>query len=351
MNIRPLPLAAALSACALFSGVCAEDAAPVDSALILRTLKTLRDTETAQIKTGKAKALQTIQGAVSDPSHGLEMWEEAVRATQFAGAAREGTAFHDWKEKEGEALKEKECATALYLYYSWLSLTLQRASGAKVKDLLPALVNYTKEATADATAMEAFVEASKREKEMEGNRKHGQARKGTANDDEVKRMHDQIVKQSVTSSVVVQWLRMEPYLDDVTKPTQGQAQGSGWEMTPGNVDGIFQRIILPELRAQKDPRVIEYWDMKIRLEADEATRAKKDFDADKFNQIRKPQLLWSRAQDLILIGQKNRGIGEMFKIVQANPTHPEAAAWITALEQALAPTPAGGAADVGAPPQ
>jgi hypothetical protein len=30
-----------------------------------------------------------------------------------------------------------------------------------------------------------------------------------------------------------------------------------WELTPGNVDGIFQKIILPELRAQHDPRLLE----------------------------------------------------------------------------------------------
>jgi hypothetical protein len=110
------------------------------------------------------------------------------------------------------------------------------------------------------------------------------------------------------------------------------------------VDGIFTSIVLPELRAQKDPRVLEYWDMKLRTGAEEATRNKLEFEAGKFNTVTRPQLLWQRAQDMVLIGQRNRGISEMFNLVKTYPTHPNATGWVGSLEQllaqALAPAPA-----------
>ncbi len=329
----------AVAAC-LALPVRAEDGPPIDVTQMLRQLKTMKEQQTLGVKATKRNALQQVSSAANDPSKALELWEEAVRVTQFNGAPKEGTAFHDWKAGEGEALKERECQSALHLYFTWLSLTLQRASGSEVKDLLPAIVNYTKEAAADQAAMEGFDDAIKREKEMEASRRHGGPRRN--NDELVKRLHDQILKQATSGSVVVQWLRISDLLNDAgtakPKPAEaGQPAGATWEHSPGNVDGIFQKIILPELRIEKDPRIVDYWDMKLRLEADAATKAKLSFEADKFNQVRMPQLLWNRAQDVLAIGQKNRAVADMFKIIQKYPAHPDAATWMASLEQTLLP--------------
>jgi hypothetical protein len=115
--------------------------------------------------------------------------------------------------------------------------------------------------------------------------------------------------------------------------------GPGWESTPGNFDGIYQNILLPEMRALKDVRIIEYWDNKIKREGEAATRSQKTFEIDKFNQVRRPSLIWSRNQDLAAVGQRNRAIADMFAQIKAFPNHPEASAWIMELEQMLAPSP------------
>jgi len=312
----------------------AEDAPPVNVANILEELKKMKDQQTLQVKKTKLSALQQVHAAAGDPAKALEMWFTAVQATQFDGAAKESQAWHDWKGSEGEALKEKECQSALHLYYSWLALTLQRASGSSVKELLPAIVNYTKEATADQQMMEGFEETVKREKEMEASHKHGNPRRN--NDEQVRHVHDQILR-ATTGSVVVQYLRIADLLNDAGVSKGKDSGQATWEHSPGSVDGIFQKIILPELRAEKDPRIVEYWDMKLKQEAEAATKAKLSFEADKFNQVRRPTLLWSRAQDVLIIGQRNRALADMFKIIQTYPTHPDAATWMSALEQLLAP--------------
>ena len=52
-------------------------------------------------------------------------------------------------------------------------------------------------------------------------------------------------------------------------------------------------------------------------------------------------MMWSRAQDMLLIGLRNRAITEMFNIIKAYPQHQDAANWIKQLEQVLSPsTPA-----------
>lgn len=318
----------------------AEDAPPVDMAQILTALKALKDQQVQQSKSQKLRALQDVTAAASNPARAAEIWEEAVRATQFAGASKEGAQFREWKDNEGSALRSKEVATALRLHFNWLALTLQRSAGTPLRELLPAIIQHTKEATAAKVMMDQFAENMKRDREIATSGKHG-ARDRKNNDEAIKKLYEQVISRPVGNSIVAQWLQIESLVNDVS---QVKGKGQGWEMAASNVDGIFNSIVLPELREQKDPRVLEYWDMKLRTGAEEATRNKLEFEAGKFNTVTRPQLLWQRAQDMALIGQKNRAISEMFNLVKTYPAHPNATAWVGSLEQllseAMAPAPA-----------
>jgi hypothetical protein len=303
-----------------------------------------------QLKQQRQQALQQVTAAAASAERAVALWEDAVRAVQFDGAPKEGAAFKEWKEREGDGLNSKEGRTAARLFFSWLALTMQHNAGTPVKDLLPQVVAYTKELNADREAMEALDETIKKNKELDGSGKHGGRRQG--DEERNKRMHDQILNKGLAGSPVVRWMRLEEFIE----PGPGAAQrgsgaaergdaragapvegAGGWESNPGNYDGIFNNIILPELRAQKDPRLIEYWDMRLKKEAEAATRQKLTFNLDKYNNERRPSLLWSRAQDMLLLGQKNRAITEMFNLIKTFPNHPEADAWIARLEGVLAP--------------
>ncbi|MGV3530980.1 MAG: hypothetical protein ACO1QR_01320 [Chthoniobacteraceae bacterium] len=347
---RPRCISAALLlaiATTLSLPVQAQDAPAVDMAQILQALKALKTQQVQQTKSQKMRALQDVSAGASNPSKAADMWEEAVRATQFAGSSKEGEQYREWKDNEGSALRTKEVASALRLHFNWLAITLQRSAGAEIKELLPAIIQHTKEATASKAAMEHFDENMKREREQ-ANARPGRAERKN-NDGAVKKMYDQVISKSVANGVVAKWLQIEPLVNDVSK----DKQKGGWEMSPANVDGIFGTIVLPELRAQKDPRVLEYWDMRLRTEAEEAAKNKLDFEAGKFNTVTRPQLLWERAQDMAAIGQRNRAISEMFNLVKTHPSHPNASAWVSSLEQqlseALTPAPAPATAAPAAP--
>src|SRR4051794_37293121 len=142
-----------------------QDAASVDIKQMIQALHAIREQQTAQIKTQKQNALQQINAVANSPERALQFWEEAVRATQFDGMAKENAQFKAWKDSEGEALKERLVASALHLHLTWLSLTLQRSAGVTVKDLLPSVINYTKELAADQAAVDAIAEDMKAQKE------------------------------------------------------------------------------------------------------------------------------------------------------------------------------------------
>jgi len=328
LQLKFAPVAPLAFATLIATAAAQQDAPAPDIAQMLQALKGLRDQQAQQIKSTKQRALQEAQAAAASPTAASTAWVEAIRQTQFDGVEKEGAQFREWREKEGAAFAEKEVQAAAQLYFRWLALTLQHSMGTSARDLMPAIVQYTKDAANDRTAIESFAERAKKEKDLAQSKLHGTRKDKGGDDDRTQKVHDLVINRGLPGTAPVKAMHM----DDLIKVDQ-------WEMTPGNVDGIFSNVILPELRAQKDPRIFEYWDMKIKKEAD-LVKDKPAFEQEKFNKERRPALLMSRAQEYFLLGQRNRGIAEMFQVLRANPQHPALNDWINALEAQINPPPA-----------
>lgn len=314
-----------------------QDAPPVNAAQLLEALRAVRQQQVTQQKTQKTTAYQQIAQAAGSGERATALWEAAVKATQMDGAGKENSQLKAWKDSEGEAFKEREVQNAVRLHVQWLALTLQHSSGVTVKEMLSPIIAYTKDLLADEIGMENMQAEIKKEKEA-GTANPKRAQRGR-DDAATKKAHDQVLNRSLNNSVIVQWLK----LNDLIKVPE-------WELNPGNLDGIYKNIILPELRAEKDQRVFEYWDMKFKREADTATQSKLAFEIEKFNTLRGPALLWNRAQEFVFLGMKNRGVNEMFGLIKKYPTHPDADEWVDALEELLAPPKPSEAAPAGSTP-
>lgn len=312
------------------------DAPPMDVNQLLQSLKQLRDQGETSIKNRRNTAYQQVMAAAASPEKAAAFWKEAVKAVQFDGASHEGAQLHDWKEGDGEALNDKLGQEAVRMHLQWLALTLQHAAGAETKTMLPQVIEFTKIIQADQVATERLTEQLEKAKEREGP-KTASAKKNIAEDSIVKHVHDQILKTPVSGSPVSRWLQLGELVGDGGKKRTKEGGATGWESTPGNLDGIYNAIILPEFRAAKDPRLLEYWDLTIKRETERAAARKLDVEQRDWAQVRQPALRWARAQDVLILGYRNRAIGEMFTLVKSFPQHPEAANWISQIEMLLAP--------------
>ena len=319
-----------------------QDLPPVDVGKMLKELHTLKDKQALDAKGSKQAAIQQLTTAAGSVPAGITFWESGVKATQMDGGGKENEQFRAWQNTEGELFKERQVQNAVHLHLEWLLITLQRSNGKEVKDLLPTIINYTKELIADQAEMEAFADAIKKEKEgppgavkPRGGR-NPQMQDARA-DEAVKKTHDSIMRTNLGNSMIVSWLK----LDDAVAIEK-------WEMVPGALDGIYNKIVQPELRAQRDNRVFDYWDMKLKKEADAASKTRLSFEIDKFNNQRRPELLWNRVQEYTYLGQKNRAATEMFNLIKQFPQHPNVTDWTAALEAVLAP-PAPDATTTAAP--
>ena len=237
---------------------------------------------------------------------------------------------------------------AARLHLTWLLYTLEFKAGVKKKDLLPFVIEYTNQLVADGQTMESFDDQIQKERERDASGKHG-ARKG-GDEKVVKQMHDSILRTSVSGSPVAKYLGLEDVLPRAVNQTERLAKSvakvlgdakvapapdESWPMTPGDLEAIHQSIILPEYRTAKDQRILDYWERVIRRESEAVAKKKVDYEEKRFATIRRPELLWSRAEDLYQVGLRNRAITEMVAVLRSNPLHPRAEGWISQLETML----------------
>lgn len=281
----------------------AQELDPKQANDILRQLDDLHTQRDELMKKGVAGALQRIRAAASSDSAAKEFYEAAVMQTHFAGQGREQSQLREWKKKREDALKDKAFPTAVRLHLNYLALTLERASGKKNEDLLPALIQH-------AGLVQAFSE------------------KLNSLDQKQRQPFNELLQKSVVEGVFSDWLRLKDHAGEI----------ENWEMSAGNAEGIYSQSVLPILRANKDPQLLQYWDARIEREMAKAANSDLNFDAEKFSTVQLPRLRWQRALDEILLGQTSLAVTEMLALVKANPGHPEAETWIKQLTKIVEKT-------------
>jgi len=270
------------------------DGPPVNPESVLKELHKIKGTRETSLKTQLYQIYQTVNAASLNGSEAMDLYLQAEFSTQFNGESRDKIQFIDWKKKQSDKLKSKSFKESLRLYLSYLALTLENSMGTKIENLIPSLLNYTTQVSSEIEFLD------------DGN---------------------ELMKNPLDKSLIVSYL-------GVTLTPQ-----ANWVNTPGNLDDIFQKVILPEFRLKENPLAIEYWNSQIERESEASQYDKRLFQADQFATIRKPTLFWNKAREYYLIGQKNRGITEMLAVIKAYPTHPDASAWAAKLEEYIASIP------------
>jgi hypothetical protein len=298
----------------LGSSLFAQTAPPIDAKSMLESLQDIKQKADASAKSQLVQTISDFTAACADDGAALNFYLEAVRVTRFVGQPHEDSAFRDWKKEQIPRLRPSAIRTTL----RYTMLSLQRAAGATDDQVFPVLLAYAEDTEAILPSLE----------DTGGDRRQ-------AGDD-----HD-LLRQAVSDNIFARWYNIGPQLSDLDE----------WEPVPGNIDGIYEKLLLPYMRKTRDPRILRYWDNKIISERGAASTATAAFSTDRFNLTRRPSLLWSRAEDEVAIGMRDQGITDMFNLVKAFPSHPDAGKWIPELQGLLtaaaapaAPAQAGAAA-------
>ncbi len=263
-----------------------------DPAAVLSQLKDLRAKQEQAMKGTKSQVLASINAAAADNNSAGKAYEQAVLAVELQGQGfgADGSKIVEWRKKQGEMLRNPNFLTATRLQLYYLSLTWQRSAGAKAIDLLPALYDYTAQVENNRDAIEPYA---------------------------------RVLKSSLNESVFTAFYQVGPYIAGVPE----------WEMRQFDVEGIYEKTILPELRRRKDPRLLDYWDRRLQTEAGRGEHTQNALSANKFARITKPGLLWQRAEDELLLGDKPRAVNDMLALIKMYSDHPDFGKWTARLEE------------------
>lgn len=304
--MRPLTVALVVPTLLVFlsANVEGQSAPSLDVKGMLAGLQEIKQKQADSAKSQLERTIADFSAAAADDGAAFNFYAGAVWVTRFVGQPHEQTAFRNWKE--GEALKIKPSAVRTALRYT--TLTLQRAAGATDDQIFPPLLAYAEDTLPILPTIE----------------------------------DQEIVRTPVGGNIFAKWYNIGDKLSAL----------ENWESSPANIDGMYEKILLPVMRRNHDPRILRYWDNKLATETAAASAATAAFSTDRFNQTRRPELIWSRAEDEIAIGMRDQGITEMYNLVKLYPSHPNAGKWIDELEGILAPAapaPAAGGSPAVAP--
>lgn len=264
---------------------------PTEAQRRLQELRELREKREESLRNERVQIRRALIEAARDGRRAQELYEDAVRETQFAGLTREGTAFRDWRSDNAERLRSRDFHAALQFHLNYLVLTLDKAADRDMAELGPQVMAYAEE----------LRPRSNLESE-----------------------HRDLLRRPITNSIFVRWLGLERMLQGV----------QDWEMSPGDIDGIYQKSLLPWMRERGDQRVFQYWDERLRT-AREQVDGGTEFAHEQFRYVEAPRILWNRAQEYLHFNQPGRAISAMFSIMQDYPQHPDFNAWYGQVEELL----------------
>jgi hypothetical protein len=321
----------------LGSSLIAQTASPIDAKSMLAGLQEIKQKQADTSKHELAQTILDFTTASGDDGSALAFYEEAERVTRFVGRQDADTAFEAWKKTAVPRLNPVAIRAAL----RYTTISLQRAAGGTDDQIFPVLLAYADDAQA-ALASVSAQDAQDAAGAQQGGGGFGRRGRngfggGAGGGGGEGEAADRIMEEDVSQNVFARWYNLSSQLSGL----------ADWEMVPANIDGMYIQFLLPYMRKNRDPRVLTYWDNKIISDRGMASSASAAFNTDRYNLTTRPSLLWSRAEDEIVIGRRDQGITDMYALVKAFPGHPDAGKWIAELQGLLTTPPtvaAGGTA-------
>ncbi|MEO6054848.1 MAG: hypothetical protein ABIP97_12625 [Chthoniobacterales bacterium] len=267
---------------------------------ILKKLQSIRGRQisirNAEIRT----ALQKLESVINSSGGAAAFYEDAVKATRYAGQANDSKNFEEWRRKSVQEIRTAQMLMAIQVHLRYLVLALKWSSTENKVALMPEIRGY----------LRGLQEAEKlfhRSPPLLDDGKN-------------------FIAAPISASMFVSLLKIGTLLPGATT----------WEPIPGNIGGIFEKSIRPELRKEKRKELIDTWNEQIQLEADRVTNQQLKLDIDKFNAVTRPQLMWQCAEDMVLLGNTKQAYMQMISIIEANPTHANQEKWLDRLEELIA---------------
>lgn len=254
--------------------------------------------------TRNSSAGSRFAAAAQDPKAAIELYLNCHKVVYYDREGRPESDFRAWKDSQEGRIKDDAFIESLLLQLKYLTLSCEAAEAEEISEVFTQLL--------------AFVDSLSFMKEMP--------------------------TSSLTGSVASSIFAKAFYLEDLL------GSNEGWESTPFNIGGIYEKTILPYLRVNNPSAIPNAWDKRIEQQSrivmmiedhkldqlrgknrEEERRVRnnqarqgglfRSLDKDDYVARTLPQLKWGKMKDVFLHVSQMQGAQAMLPFVEEHLTH------------------------------
>jgi hypothetical protein len=271
-------------------------------------LKAIKEGALEHLDTRYKSAVDDYRSALQSEDAALNLFVKCVEKADFTDQQKKSQEFRDWKRREEGRLKNPEFKQALRHQLNWLSLAMRATARPDERHKLAPDV------------LEALNSIFTSAKQLEGQQR--------------------LLSEPVTETVFVRAYEL------------GELKLKQWPLSPLDLGGAFDQVILPPLRKPKTIAALsEAWDKRIQMEASkveffsaerpEENALSKKVDSTpamvKFREETLPDLKWKKELDLYKSGDQRAAALRMLAHIKEYITHNKANDWIDEFNALVSP--------------
>lgn len=274
-----------------------------------------------------AALIKKLKEASASNEKAYNLWESCKKEIDFEQKGKTATDFVNWKKKEGRDLSANDgfCAS-LRLQAQFLALAIMdsHADTPARKSGVMTEANLYLEALSKACDKEEGLAKNILSSIMDVGLDPNQA--VTAGDLE------ETLKQVREAGGALGGDIMESMYSKSLKAMGVTGKEPSQAKHPGNIDEIYESLVLTTLRKKKDMTgVAAAWTRRISQTAGIAKSTKVKELSERFEAEKLPVLKWKQARDQWRTGQMEAGAAAMLAVIRANPSHKECQNWVAEL--------------------
>jgi hypothetical protein len=290
--------------------------AKLDRVKALEELKAIEEKSDKLTQGLLNKAAKELTEAGLDKFKAVQVYLESYRNVEF-GRAQEGeTRYQQWRLENKEKIVSLDFSTAAQLHVQYVALVCREALGEKEAPKAGEWGVYWENLFKSREIAESPGDLTEAKVPV--------AKKGVPGRKQKKESGNDFDRPAVESPLVKD-RQIQGFLEGVQEA----------KLSSASVGPIFNQVVRAHLREAKSRDLMRLWDLRIAAMDEDVEKEVKTLGADDYKILKRPELMWERADDLEKMGERESAWAQKMEILRANPYHPKLSNWIGDLKQAL----------------
>jgi len=300
----------------LLSGWVLAEEGKLDRAKALAELKEIEVKNEKLTQGLLEKAAKELTEAGSDKFKAVQVYLDSYRNVEFGRAQDGDSRYQQWRIDNKEKISSFDFSEAVQLHVQYVGLVCRQALGEKEAPKAGEWGTYWEHLLATKDKVENVVDVP--QTQAKGEKKTGVGRK------QAKQNGDDFTYPALQSPLVRD-RQIQGFLGEVKEAT----------VSSSSVGAVFNQVVRPRLREAKSRDLLRLWDLRIAAMDEGMGKEVKTLGLDDYKVLKRPELMWERADDLEKMGEQESAWAKKMEILKSCPYHPKLAEWVGEMKQAL----------------